>query len=833
MTNTAIIRQLVLILAIGLLTLHGLAQENTLRVGDPPLASQITVTEVDAVTVNVVGEARAVFASAGVIVRNLYTGATATTIATGNGSFEIALSGTDGMPYQVNAVQTLPQTIIDPLPGVGTIVYPDYGSLREGQPIPFAIGGQLAYGAAVWFGEGQINQLNFNAGDELSLTTNIRMFLPVSESTPSYTMRGQIALRRLFDENGRQLSTAIGAGDNWSSELTPTGLPILGRHVPDTLIAAAETERLRVDDETGEASFRLEFTATIPDDLPAGIYVPVFTGQTAIADSEPFDWYANRIFSTSGENGEGYSVTVLPFVIRQGESEQPRINWLLTDDNLPIILGLPSVVPFVNGEMLGLDTQIAVRDTNLLVLPIPPNDFPMDKTPLIPDGWLEDAFDNRYVLEESAVVQYELAPITAAIILPGTPFEPEDTYTTENPFSLVVTNTANGVMGLADYDRSPQAWFDTRSYPTDAPDVSAFVNFPYFQGDVVYIPDGADSGLNPVLTGGVYQYLSIVRPDVTVRQFVRDSNATFDARVSNDDLLGGQVGAGSEGNRPGDVLFLFGGTVAGDDIRGYSALAVVTNEDSARVVPPFTEPLFSLRDEPIYMFVLPTGVRPGQVLEVGNKFVHVGYVAPTVAADVYTEIITPSGEVIQQASKASTFGYFYDEGYDFTVTEAGVYRVFTQASYNGITSAGQLNDTFTGHPLGAEEYFVFVVPEGEPMLTTPRENVSEVASGQTFTINVRAPETWTDVAAYYVVRTASTILEQGTLDTFANQTNYQFNWSQIARIFPNIESAATEPSDMDEITFSFAMTGLDANGNSQIQARVFTLRGNMLYTFDS
>jgi hypothetical protein len=142
-----------------------------------------------------------------------------------------------------------------------------------------------------------------------------------------------------------------------------------------------------------------------------------------------------------------------------------------------------------------------------------------------------------------------------------------------------------------------------------------------------------------------------------------------------------------------------------------------------------------------------------------------------------------------------------------------------------------LNDTFTGHVLGAEEYFVFVVPAGEPMLTTPREPISEVASGQTFTINVRAPETWTDVAAYYLVRTASTILEQGTLDTFANQTNYQFNWSQISRTFPNIESAATEPSDMDEITFSFAMTGLDANGNPQIQARVFTLRGNTLYTF--
>jgi hypothetical protein len=949
MTNTAIIRRLFLILVVGLLTLPGLAQENTLQAGDPPIASQITVTEVDDVTVNVIGEAGAVFPSAGVIVRNIYPGATVTTIAIGDGSFEVAVSGTEQMQYQVNTVQTLPQTIIDPLPGVGTIVYPDYGNLREGQPIPFAIGGQLAYGAAVWFGEGQINQLNFNAGDELSLTLNVRMFLPVSESTPSYTMRGQLALRRLFDENGRQLSTAIGAGDDWSSELTPTGLPILGWHVPDTIIAQAETERLAVDEETGEVSFRLEFTATIPDDLPAGIYVPVFTGQTAIADSEPFDWYANRIFSTIGENSESDPSTVLPLVLRVGHLEQLWMYWNLIDNfaerdanssfiNLqinavnfakqPNIISLsPSVyLPFFMYDDVNLQINIVDPEGNQSSYDLPTQMAveggkfklavtDLDSTSLFElygnydvevIGTIRDSFGHSYERRDSFGLNIAEPLILRSAILPGTPFENGDTFNSASelplPFSAfvrisvrhqgfedsvqpiydnsndlgyfdslypsqftqegeyevdyatefregsvrlwksfgvmagIVTSpkvTANGVMGLAGYDRNQQAWFDTRSYPTDAPDVPAFVNFPYFQGDVVYIPDGADSGLNPVLTGGDYQYLSIVRPDVTVRQFVRDSDATFDARVSNDDLLGGQIGAGSAGNRPGDVLFLFGGTVAGDDIRGYSALAVVTNEASARVVPPFTEPLFTLLDEPIYMFVLPTGVRPGQVLEVGNKFAHVGYVAPTVAADVYTEIITPSGEVIQNTTTANTFGYFYEPSHDFTVTETGVYRVFTQASYNGITSAGQLNDTFTGHPLGAEEYFVFVVPEGESMLTTPRESVSEVASGQPFTINIRAPEAWTDVAAYYVVRTASTILEQGTLDTFANQTNYQFNWSQISRTFPNIESAATEPSDMDEITFSFAMTGLDTNGNPQIQARVFTLRGNLLYTSEN
>jgi hypothetical protein len=302
---------------------------------------------------------------------------------------------------------------------------------------------------------------------------------------------------------------------------------------------------------------------------------------------------------------------------------------------------------------------------------------------------------------------------------------------------------------------------------------------------------------------------------------VRDSDATFDARVS----------LGNEGNREGDVLFLFGGTVESDDVRGYSSVAVVTDNDSARVVPPFSEPLLFDRGEPVELFVLPTGVRPGQVLEIGDIFANVAYVAPTVAADIVTTIRTPSETLIHE-TQASGYGYFYDPEHDFTVTEAGVYRVNIEATYDGMTSAGLLPNPVSGTVLGADNgYPIFVVEPDSPMLTTPRDNFSQVAFGQTFTINVRAPQAWTDVNAYYVVRTAQQILEQGELNIFANQTNYSFNWSQLARLFPNLETRASEADNMDEITFSFAMTGLDENGNSQIQARIFTLRGNTLYTF--
>ncbi len=166
--------------------------------------------------------------------------------------------------------------------------------------------------------------------------------------------------------------------------------------------------------------------------------------------------------------------------------------------------------------------------------------------------------------------------------------------------------------------------------------------------------------------------------------------------------------------------------------------------------------------------------------------------------------------------------------------ENGVYTVYVDATYSGETSAGLLPEPVYGTVLGADNrgYLMFVVDRDAPMLTSNRESISTVASGQAFSINLSAPDDWTDVSAYFVGRTAQQILEQGELDTFSNQASYTFNWAELAGIFPNLEAFATMPSDIDEVTLSFAMTGIDSSGNTQTQARIFTLRGNTLYTSD-
>ncbi|GAB5493478.1 MAG: hypothetical protein Phog2KO_36930 [Phototrophicaceae bacterium] len=920
---------LTVILTLSLLIVQISAQEDEpseiiLDVGDPAIAERINImpSETDPYSVLILGDIGSVFPSAQVAIRNLYTGATVYAQANFDGSFSATISGIQQMPYQVNTDTRFDQTLNpENLSGIGVVVHPNYDTSSDG--IPFGLGGSLAYGAGTWYADGVINAVDFSQGDTLSLSLDVTFLIDNFDPNLDYVMRGELGFRRYFDENGQQLSTAVGTGNTWSSELTATGLPILGGTVPDIALTETSTDDITIDETTGAITFSLEFETDFPDDLLTGRHLPVFSGSLSVNNSEFVDWTANRILSVDGISEDDKSDSLLPFFVdylREGDEQLP---FALSIAKFPVnpldvlMRDIPLVIPFVastfdeviivisNDECpdcsVAGDTRfLPIIVNNQLALLQADYENPNDIQNIVIHGTIQDNFQHSYTIQ--AIDNLSLANFRASAFS-GTVFEIDDSllvsrhpittpsynlnnahianfsplgssenivetvndvsdipygyflgdfrqwqssgeYSFEFPqlfapslvsYGVVINSDtpANGVYGLADYDQNPQAWFDTATYPTNAPDVLPFVNFPYFSGDVAFIPDGDNAGINPVLSGGDYQYLSVVRADGVISQFIRDSNATFDARISNDDLLNGRIGAGSEGNRPEDVLWLFGAVVDGNEIRGYSSIAVVTDDASARVVPAFSEALFYDRGAPVDLFVLPTGVRAGQVLETGDTFAMIGYTAPTVSADISTTIVTPS-ETIINTSQASQFGYFYEPEHDFIVSENGIYRVYVDATYAGETSAGLLPEPVYGTVLGADNssYLMFVVDRDAPMLTTNRESVSTVASGQSFSINLNVPDTWTDVSAHYVVRTPQWILEQGELDTFSNRASYTFNWSALARLFPSLEAFATAPSDMDEVTLSFAMTGSDENGNRQTQARIFTLRGNILYTAD-
>lgn len=907
-----------------LFALHLHAQDETrpLRAGDPPLASRIAVSDDDGRTVRISGEAGAVFAGAQVAVRNGYTGETVFVSARGDGSFQATLGGTAAMPYQVNAASSFPPAERDRyvvLPGAGTMLHPAQSGAQD-----FAIGGQLSYGGALWYGRGSMDETAFVAGDAFSLSLEVDLLVPEADFSLDYGIGGQLLLRRLFDADGQPLSAGFAAQD-WSSERTETGLPIVGLQSAAVPLAEATARRVFVDDEAGEVRAALRFEAAFPAAIPDGLYGLLLRGQATIADSDPFDWYANRVFSAAEAEQPGTSETLLPLLLRVGDVNEGRLfvtvlGATAVEDSaqlvdgvqhrnpaLPVRLPPGEVVPELRlhswlpelplrdarlrGDLRS-SVQLTLRGADLSlwspeIEPLLLEDY--GAFSLHQAGTARDAFGNEYSF--GGTLRYTSAePLTLhPAVLPGTVFEVGDTFNpqaatwpyaparltlriadsggllhecdqealtecvirwaapgeyvieyeavfedwqVQRRFIAFVVQpgaVAQGRRGLAEYDRAPQAWFDTAVYPLDAPDIAPVVNWPYFSGDVAFLPDAPDAGLQAVLAGDV-QFLSVVRPGLALRNIVQAHVVPF-ARLTNDDPLDGRIGAGSEGNRPGDVLFLFGAAQQGHELRGYASLAVVTDDDSARVVPALSAPLFSEGERPVHLFLLPTSAPPGAIRHRGERLSLAGYVAPPLAADVHGEVIMPSGQTQVIMGQANRYGYFYDSAQEVTLQEAGVVRLRLSAQYDGLTSAGALQRPVSGAVLGAADgYMLFVVDDDAPPLETTRDAASVVASGQPFSIVLRVPDGWSDAQGFYTVSTAQRLLEQGELIASSGQTVYQFNWGQLSRRFPNLEARADDASEMDEVRLSFAITGTDANGSPQIRARAFTLRGNTLYT---
>jgi hypothetical protein len=477
------------------------------------------------------------------------------------------------------------------------------------------------------------------------------------------------------------------------------------------------------------------------------------------------------------------------------------------------------------------------------------------------------------------------------------------------------TLIAHGQRGLDNFfsDLRP-AWFNRAQYPPTGEDAPSRLNYPYHSGDVAWIADGRDGGIEPVMRvqdtvgafenwmlatwpdyvgsdgmgirrmiardelplgilgtpGGAippalspdsiandgYSYLSAVRPDITARQLIQggfgdDILASWDLN----NPYNGQIGTGLTGDMPGDFLFLFGGAVVHNEQAGveeaaiYAALGVVIDSRNdplgARVYPPYRGeaggpnggPLLVLDGEPLEMFFHSTGVRPGQVLTVGDSLTIAGHVAPPLDSIVSVTITSPNGDVRQFEGVANAVGYFYDPTQDFTVDQAGVWTVQVNVRHEGETSAGMVEPPPpTGGILGVQEgrFPVFVMPpDAEPL---PWEQRSVVAIPPTSPYNFAfpVPEGWTDVQVYVTVTTPSYVLESRTIRPSGSSFSYQYNTSALSDIRPTLENSTggDGASASDVVTITFAITGLDGV-RFQIRSRTFTVMYDRMLTFES
>jgi hypothetical protein len=189
-----------------------------------------------------------------------------------------------------------------------------------------------------------------------------------------------------------------------------------------------------------------------------------------------------------------------------------------------------------------------------------------------------------------------------------------------------------------------------------------------------------------------YWYGSSERPDVHVRELISEDNMGT-AYWRFDDTYGYQISEPADGDKPGDIKWEFGGAVLRVPSRGineyaiYSSLWVLLPHGDpigARVTPPFQDatgaginggPILTLKGQEIDMLFLPKGVRPGDVLELGDVVAFSGHVGPPLDSRVEVTITSPGGIQHSRTWHANKIGWLYDPSFDFVAEEVGRWTV--------------------------------------------------------------------------------------------------------------------------------------------------------------
>lgn len=361
--------------------------------------------------------------------------------------------------------------------------------------------------------------------------------------------------------------------------------------------------------------------------------------------------------------------------------------------------------------------------------------------------------------------------------------------------------------------------------------------------------DGLDPHHDPARVDvWAYGYRSVQRPLVRVREQIASWDESLPSMYWRfSDAYGRQAGVGRSGDRPNDFKFQFGGAV----IRGsplvrnhygiYASLFVLVPDDDpgggTRTMPPFRGnpggpdggALFTLKGQPVDLFFHPTAVRPGSVLEPGQRAVFAGYSAPPLPSKIDIEVTPPSGSPRATIrGQANAVGYFYDPQQDFTVMEPGVWKVKVKIVFDGRTSAGQVTEPFpTGGVLGSRQgefYFYVVDRQSEPLPLAAMPPFVRPADGP-ITFTVLPPAGLANVQMTYTTTMPGFILEEGA----STALTYTYDAQRLARDFPNLDlNDADGFAGADAITTSFLVSGTDSSGARKHFARQIVLQGEEL-----
>jgi hypothetical protein len=362
-----------------------------------------------------------------------------------------------------------------------------------------------------------------------------------------------------------------------------------------------------------------------------------------------------------------------------------------------------------------------------------------------------------------------------------------------------------------------------------------------------------------------YSYRSSQRPGVRVREFVAE-DAESGGYWRLDTLYDDQLGVGVLGDQTNDFKFQYVGTVYRDLETGRaeyggqgSGWIFIPDDDptGTRVMPPFAGfggwtseggPLLTLKGEDVHIFILPTGVRPGEVLEVGDHFRFAGHIMPTLDSRIAVTVTAPSGAQHLIEGKANRVGYIYDPADDFVVDEAGPWTVDVRVWHDGQIGSGEQVSCATepsvpcpeGGVLGSDDgqYAFYVVAQGAARL-----NVSAPTPGflpinyevRPITVTGTLPAGLTDAAVDYTLTMAGFVLERGQAAISGDTYRVVFDPVALHEDFPNLDLVGRDdrlPGLADTFAIGLLLRG-QREGHAVYRANTVTIQGEQVFIEDA
>jgi hypothetical protein len=290
------------------------------------------------------------------------------------------------------------------------------------------------------------------------------------------------------------------------------------------------------------------------------------------------------------------------------------------------------------------------------------------------------------------------------------------------------------------------------------------------------------NGLSPqmfpeYITDKQYWYGSAPRPGFNSRFVVSTDNIRAPYWPTSPNSFGGEIGASSNGDLPGDIYRFLGGVVVKNKNQaqtlyaGYQAngFILAKGSNANRVIAPGSEDLPSPDGVPARFFLV--SVRPGLVYPMGTGFRAVLQIDPVLPCDVRFTLIAPDNRSFVTAGKADSYGYF--TGIDvWTLDQAGLWVYTLNATWNG----------YQGKVPGLPDSggWIFVLENTTAPGIGMTLNVSSVSTfSPTAGLNVTGRTTGTNV--YYAAIIPGAVLEQGVLSVKNGSFMYTFDPQRMAQ----------------------------------------------------